>query len=389
MEQKINEINWEQAFERGILRIGNTERLSCVMRRAMVGAALKVAFIGGSITAGAAAPTPEGCYAYQVYSWWRKKFPLAKVEYLNAGVGATTSKFGVARVKEDVLSQKPDVIFVEFSVNDTDTPIYGETFEGLIRTILLDQEEPAIIMINHVFYDDGRNAQRVHNEVGAFYDLPIVSMKESLFEEIRRGSIKNTDISADNLHPNEFGHQLVAGVILHLLEQIYRLVTEETHRTAVNSYINGKPQEAFYQLKEPLTANRYFGSCRKNCINYEPKAWGFSKDETEKDGVWDVFRYGWGAKKAGSRIQFEVEGWLISVQYRKYAIHPAPIARAVIDGDEEHAVLLDANFDETWGDCLCLQDVYLAEQRGKHTIEIILENEVPEKEFYLASIITA
>jgi hypothetical protein len=28
------------------------------------------------------------------------------------------------------------------------------------------------------------------------------------------------------------------------------------------------------------------------------------------------------------------------------------MAKIIIDGDEENAVILDANFNETWGDCL-------------------------------------
>lgn len=375
MEQKFKEINWKEVYERGILRIGNLARINKVMQRALAGEAVKIAFLGGSITAGAAATSEESCYASLVYSWWRERFPASKVEYINAGVGATTSKFGVARVKEDVLKLKPDVVFVEFSVNDTNEALYQETFEGLIRTILLDRCEPAVFMFNNVFYDDGRNAQQAHNEIGAYYDLPIVSMKESLFGEIYKGSLKNTDISADNLHPNDFGHQLVAGVITNLLDRIYEAGMASAVPYAVP--------------KKPLTANRYFGSARKSCRTYDPEGIGFVKDETVKNGVWDVFRGGWSALDAGSRVCFEVEGWLISAQYRKYAIHPAPIAKAVIDGDEEHAVILNANFDETWGDCLYLQDIFTADKSGRHRIEIILTDAVPEKEFYLASIITA
>ncbi len=383
-------INIEEMYERGLLRVGNTSRMTRVMKRALAGEKLRVAFLGGSITAGAAATSAEGCYAYRVYTWWKERFPLAEIEYINAGVGATTSKFGVARVKEDILSLKPDAVFVEFSVNDSDLPVFQETFEGLIRTILLDADEPAVFMFNNVFYDDGRNAERVHNEIGEYYDLPIVSMRASLFEEIRKGNLKNTDISADNLHPNDYGHQLVAGVICHLLDRIYREVAEESDRNQIASAGEFMGTLAPYRIPEvPLTANRYFGSDRKNNRSCEPEAYGFVKDETVKNGVWDVFRYGWAAKSTGSRIRFEVEGWLISLQYRKYALHPAPVARAIIDGREEQAVILDANFDETWGDCLYLQDVFTSENRGRHTVEIILEEEVPEKDFYLASVITA
>jgi hypothetical protein len=116
---------------------------------------------------------------------------------------------------------------------------------------------------------------------------------------------------------------------------------------------------------------------------------GFTTDTVEKEGVWDVFRYGWSGGKVGSRVCMEVEGSMISAQYRKYAIHPAPIAKLIIDGDEEKGAILDANFGETWGDCLYLQDTKLSLEPGKHTVEVIITEEVSDKEFYLASIITA
>ncbi len=378
MEQKWREINWKEVYNRGIRNRGNLYRISRVMNKARAGEAITVAFIGGSITAGAAATTSESCYAYLVYSWWKKSFPDCQVTYLNAGVGATTSKFGVARVDEEVLNHKPDVVFAEFSVNDTDDELHLETFEGLVRKILLDSNKPALFMFNNVFYDDGHNAQRVHNQVGVYYDLPIVSMRESIYKEINKGSIRNTDISADNLHPNDLGHELVAGVIINLLEEIYEKVVDN----------QGKVEE--YQVPaSPLTRNRYFGSKRYSNLNTKPELDGFVKDTMAKEGVWDVFRYGWSAEKAGSRILFEVDGSMISAQYRKYAKHPAPIAKLIIDGDEEKATVLDANFDETWGDCLYLQDIATNLAPGRHSVEVLLTQEVTDKEFYLASIITA
>ncbi len=378
MEQKWKVINWKEVYDRGILNPGNLHRMSRVMNRAIAGEAITVAFIGGSITAGAAATTSETCYAYLVYTWWKKQFPDCQVTYLNAGVGATTSKFGVARVEEEVLSHKPDIIFAEFSVNDTEDELFLETFEGLVRRILLDENKPALFMFNNVFYDDGHNAQRVHNQVGTYYNLPIVSMKESIYAEIAKGSISNLDISADNLHPNDLGHELVAGVIINLLDKIYQKVA--TNQSNVEEY---------QVPAKPLTRNRYYGSKRYSNRNTEPKLAGFAKDAAAKEGVWDVFRYGWSGGKTGSRLLFEVEGSMISAQYRKYAKHPAPIAKLIIDGDEEKATVLDANFEETWGDCLYLQDIVTELAPGKHIVEVIITEEVPDKEFYLASIITA
>ncbi len=374
---RFDGIPWKEVCDRGIINIGNLARMGRVMEKAASGAPLKVAFIGGSITAGAAATTPETCYAYQVYGWWKDRFPGSKISYLNAGVGATTSQFGAARVSEDVLSLDPDVIFAEFSVNDEDDDFFRETFEGLLRKILLDKAEPALFMFNNVYYDDGHNAQRVHNQVGLYYDLPIVSMKESLYHLIEQGSLFNTDISADNLHPNDYGHKLVAGVICNLLDNIY------------HSVMNKEYAKEYLIPENPLTANRYFSSMRRSNRNTQPVLSSFTVDRTEKKDVWDVFRYGWAAKIAGSKIFFEVEGSMISVQYRKYAKHPAPVAIAVIDEDYDKAAVLDANFDETWGDKLFLQDVVTGGKPGKHTVEIVITEAVEDKEFYLASIITA
>jgi lysophospholipase L1-like esterase len=377
MENRLSVEEWKKIYDRAIVNVGNLSRMKRVMNKALSGESIKVAFVGGSITAGAASTTPQTCYAYHVYEWWKNKFPMSEVEYINVGVGATTSKFGVARVQEDALSLEPDMVFTEFSVNDEDNDLYKETFEGLIRKILLSKSEPALFMFNNVFYNSGFNAQKVHNEIGKYYDLPIVSMKESLYHLVEEGIYTNMELSVDNLHPNDFGHGLIAKIIANLLERIYDEVTKNE-----NTLEHKMPEK-------PLTKNRYFSSVRRSNRTTEPVLNGFVKDNTVKGGVWDVFRYGWSSKTAGSSILFEVEGTMIAIQYRKYAIHPAPIAKVVIDGDVDHAGILDANFDETWGDKLFLQDIVTDGKPGKHTVEIILTEAVEEREFYLASVITA
>ena len=377
MDTKLEMTEWKEIFNRGIINTGNLTRMNRVMKKAMAGEAVTIGFIGGSITAGAMSSTPQTCYAFLVYSWWKDKFPMSAVNYVNAGVGATTSKFGVARVEEDLLQQNPDIVIVEFSVNDSDNDLFQETFEGLIRKILLYQTEPALLMFNNVFYHTGVNAQRVHNQIGEFYDIPIVSMKESIYTEIEKGNIIASEISPDNLHPNDLGHKIVAGLLINRLDQIFD--------AAKNNIIAGS-----YSVPEKtVTANRYFDSIRRSGRNTNPKLKGFTKDEAIKENQWDVFKNGWFGGSKGSSICFEVEGSMISVQYCKYAKHPAPIANVVIDHNEETAIILDANFDETWGDCLFLQDIIVNGVAGKHTVEITIIEAVEDKAFYLASVITA
>ena len=45
------------------------------------------------------------------------------------------------------------------------------------------------------------------------------------------------------------------------------------------------------------------------------------------------------------------------MQLKRTVKRPAPVALAIVDGDEEHAVILDANFDQDWGDCLSVVPV--------------------------------
>ena len=63
-------------------------------------------------------------------------FPEAEFTCVNAGIGGTTSHFGAARAEEDLLYARPDVVFVEFSVNDDDEAHFKECYEGLPKTYI-------------------------------------------------------------------------------------------------------------------------------------------------------------------------------------------------------------------------------------------------------------
>lgn len=104
----------------------------------------------------------------------------------------------------------------------------------------------------------------------------------------------------------------------------------------------------------------------------QPTLDGFTPDETAQNEITDCFRYGWTAKKTGDAITFLVEGSCIAVQYRKSVKLPAPVALAVVDDDTEHAVRLDANFDETWGDKLELATLLEHGKEGRHIVTIRL-----------------
>lgn len=370
MDHKIN-------YEAGISNTGNQFRIKKFIRRAKRGEALTVAFLGGSITQGSLASQPDTCYAARVFAWWKETFPKAEFTYVNAGIGGTTSQFGCARVQQHVLDYNPDFVIVEFSVNDDSTELFLETYEGLVRKIWSAKSEPAVLIVHNVRYDNGANAQVQHAKIARCYDIPAVSMQSSIYPQVVSGNIANREITPDDLHPNDNGHRLVAGVITHFLEKIAK--------DAENK------ETASLKLPEPMTANKYEQTFR--CQNStKPKlAEGFLADKNPQAGITDVFKNGWSAVKEGSKIVFEIEASEIAVQYRKSVQKPAPVAKAVIDGDEARAVLLDANFEEDWGDCLYIDTLLHHGEYKKHTLEITI---LPSKQeaavpFYLVSVIGA
>ena len=368
-------------YGKGLVNAGDDSRIVACMKRAIKGEPIKVAFIGGSITQGSLALTPQTCYAYLTYKWWQEAFKPAVITYINAGIGGTTSHLGVGRVEEDVLSKSPDFVVVEFSVNDDDNSAhFQETYEGLVRKILRAPFAPALLLVQNVRYDDGGNAEEVHLPIAKRYHLPCVSMKPSIYYEVASGNIKKRDITPDDLHPNDAGHAMIAGVITHYLETIL-----EKAKTS-------EPVRIEEALPDPLTPNGYENAVRFRNDKIQPVLiQGFSKDESPQENVADCFKKGWQAENVGDKIVFEVEGSSIGVQYRKTIRKPAPIAKITIDKDASHTVILDANFEEEWGDCLYLETVMEHGSNGRHEveIEIIQEQKDCKEKFYLVSLIIA
>lgn len=220
----------------------NLARLKHCMRRAQQGGELTLAFLGGSITQDCAASVHENCYAYRVFRWWEEAFPQAKFHYVNAGIGGTSSHFGAARIVSDLLMYQPDFVVVDFSVNDMENELRRETYEGVLRQILFWPSAPAAVLLNNIYYDTGYTDQDCHNQLGAWYSLPHVSVRDTIYQRMLAGEFAREQLTADGLHPNDFGHELLAGEIIRLLESVKGRMDE--------------PEEEG-PLPSPMTANSY------------------------------------------------------------------------------------------------------------------------------------
>ena len=364
-------------------------RLKNLMKRAANGESLVIGFLGGSITQGSLSSTPETCYAYLVYEWWKKSFPNAEFSFVNGGIGGTTSHYGGARAWKDVLCYRPDIVTVDFSVNDDANEFFEETYEGTLRRLLMAPSAPAVVVLNNVFYDTGKNAQDYHNRIADHYGIPHVSIKDTIYPDVESGKIVRADITPDNLHPNDKGHRLVADEICKLLDSIKAEVEEEAI-AGENIEDKSTKTEASVLLPAPLTENAYEHSRLIQIQDNEAILDGFLVDPIEKKGMLDIFKNGWTAAHTNDKISFEIECSCLAVQYRKSVQQPVPKAKAVIDGDEAHAVILDGNFTEDWGDCLYLEPLLHHAEKKVHRIEItVTDAKDIVRPFYLVSLIVS
>ena len=92
------------------------------------GAELKIGYLGGSITA-------QKGWRVLTLEHFKKAYPQATFTEINAAIGGTGSDLGVFRVQQDVLSKGPDLLFVEFAVNDggADPQRIIRAMEGIVR----------------------------------------------------------------------------------------------------------------------------------------------------------------------------------------------------------------------------------------------------------------
>lgn len=365
-------------------KIDDTRLVDC-MQRANRGEELTLGFFGGSITQGSLASAHECAYAYQVFLWWKKNFPNANFHYVNGGIGGTTSHYGVSRVVTDMLMYQPDFVVIDFSVNDEPNSFFQETYEGLIRKMLTWHSKPALLLLNNVDYDTGRNAQEYHNAVAKWYGLRYASIRDTVYQRMQAGAYKRDEITSDGLHPNDTGHKLVAGEIIKVLEEVKEMAKHFASKCGSSM---GDDQTL---LAQAMTQNAYEDAKRLTIREISPGLHGFCTDADEKMGHLDHFKNGWIGKQPGDCIRFEIDAANIAVQYRKTIKRPAVRAHLILDGDVNHPVLLDGNFEEDWGDCLYLEPVLHHGEKKRHTVEIAIldTDDVQAAPFYLMSLIVA
>ncbi|HUI92972.1 MAG TPA: SGNH/GDSL hydrolase family protein [Chitinivibrionales bacterium] len=206
---------------RSIVSKGNNSRMWKFLNKISSGMAVRMGFIGGSVTAGVGASSPLNDYPSLLCSFIGKIYPGCRIEQINAGVGGTGSRFACSRAADDLLSKSPDCIIIEFAVNDDPLDSFGTmaSMEGLVRQCLQNPDVPVIMLFYMNKTGDTVN-QSFHDRVGSQYSLPMVSYRNVCWPLVQSGAINLDSIYFDAIHPNDHGHLICAYLLFSLMRQV-------------------------------------------------------------------------------------------------------------------------------------------------------------------------
>lgn len=195
--------------------------LPTTARIAQQGGELRVAFLGGSITAA------DGWRPW-VTARLGELMPAVTITAFNAGLPGTGSDLGVCRLGPDVLRHRPDLIFVEFAVNDAKTPPeqVERTMEGIVRQTWREWPGADLVFVYTVStpgladFQAGRwpGTALAMERVAEHYGLPSLHVGADVARRCAAGALvfKGTAadgeraFSLDGVHPTPAGHRLYA-----------------------------------------------------------------------------------------------------------------------------------------------------------------------------------
>lgn len=197
--------------------------------------------IGGSVTNGTAASVKE-------LTSWRallRNYLISAAAFksyaftnFNAGVGGTTSWYGLVRLQTDALAYSPALIVVEFAVNDSADDTLGDRVNGfapagetLLRRVRTAYPN-AMIVVLVMTWPDGysyidqarRDARDKWIALATQYNCLLVRW-DTWLEGVMGAGYDDADVEAylsavGNVHPNDAGHAAAYDAIADVLSAI-------------------------------------------------------------------------------------------------------------------------------------------------------------------------
>ena len=161
-------------------------------------------------------------YPYLVLQELKAQYPYAVINVINTSIGGEDSKSGAQRFESDVLIHKPDLLFIDYALNDRRLEIDSAkvAWESMIQMALV--ADIKIILLTSSpdqkldLKEDDTILDQHSNQIRALsekYDIGLVESYALFKNEVNSGADLHSLMSQEN-HPNEKGHALITKGIL-------------------------------------------------------------------------------------------------------------------------------------------------------------------------------
>lgn len=379
-EELTEKTDWyQEMLGASVLSVGSNGRLKKVLQRMQDGESVSVAFIGGSVTEGALADSYKESYGDSFAAQLKEAYPKAELTYINAGLSGTGSALGIMRYERDVEEQAedgPDIVFLEFAINDYREPTEGRAYESMIRRILSKPGETAVVLLFSVTRSEW-NLQEGYIPMGEHYGLPMVSIREAVKKPLADSNLTKERFFADEYHPTTYGHKVMADCLMELIRQ-----TKE----AGGGVIKSVPEDS---VKSPdFVDMRLLTAETASDLSVTPG--GFSGRDTQVQGFGrkggeSSFPDNWMHTAQSGDEAFKIELTCRNILLNYKTSNSRDFGRAYVYVDGRQAAALDGYAEGGWNNSV--QALVLDEKEdGSHVLELRMAEGDEKKCFTLLAV---
>jgi lysophospholipase L1-like esterase len=255
------------------IKLGGLDNLAYFVEKVRKHEPVVIAYIGGSITQG------TGASKYGNNYFWKSKTALSreivkrgsKVTTYTAAIGGTGSDYAAYRMGAQLLLHKPDLLIIEFAVNDGRDPNAAENMECLIRQALRTNQRMGIVLFytttakfDQEYYAKGLLPQAVllHHKVAQHYNLTEILTGNLVNKGIKDGNFTAKTFFRDGVHPTDIGHAMYADTLVNALMPMFELSSPNTKLEM--PVLLGKGRLEYARLDPAVPLGNYTGWVKRN-----------------------------------------------------------------------------------------------------------------------------
>lgn len=305
---------------------------------------LRTLYLGGSVT--------QGYANYEIR--WQSAYPMLTEQLLQARgytvettviaePGMDSMTCGVLAEKE-FLPLEPDLVVLEFAINDTTLRHNVQSFESLLRRILMMPSRP-IVCLMMMRSANGYSCESFMIPMAEHYGIPCISIRNGLEPFLADGSLTWAEFADGESHPTPEGHQLMAECLVHLADA------------------GSRAPDAPKPLPEPWL-DAPFTALHRIVPGDYPE---IETDAPVKDTYEWFFKQTWELAE-GQHLTLRMQCRSVTVVFESHRIPEYGSCRVTVDGVPLREPMR-SNSIYGWGNPRYMT-VLLAEEPGLHTIEL-------------------